>query len=120
MKKFVGLLFAINLLLVNSANAQSTTAKTFTNSGWFDGIKMTSKESGDYGGMSVYLTESDGQMYALVTISEGMPLDPVLVEAKVSGKDMRTVEFKYSSPSYGRDLNLKGTILANGLRLAGY
>src|SRR5205823_1504006 len=56
----------------------------------------------------------------LVTISEGVSIDPVLVEAKISGKDMRTVEFKYSSPSYGRDLNLKGTILANGLRLGGY
>ncbi len=119
MKKSVVLFFAISLFLVVSANAQNL-AKTFTNSGWFDGIKMTSKESGDYGGMSVYLTESDGKMYALVTVSEGMPLDPVLVEANVTGKGMRTVDFKYSSPSYGRELKLKGTILANGLRLGGY
>ena len=94
--------------------------KPFTNTGFYDGITMTSKESGDYGGISVYLTESDGDTYALVTVSEGMPLDPVLVPVKVSGKGMRTVEFTYNSPAYSRELKLKGTITATRMGLDGY
>lgn len=93
--------------------AAQTVSPKFTTSGYFDGIEMTSEESGDYGGTSVFLTESDGQMYALVMIAEGVPLAPVLVEAKVSGKDMRTVEF--TLPNENGDRKFKGTVSANAL-----
>ena len=104
------------MLFVSSAAAQKATpAKKFTTSGYYDDIEMTSKESGDYGGMSVYLTESDGQMFALVTVAEGAIFEPVLVEAKVSGKDMRTVEFTLGNEN--GDRKIKGTVSAAGLSL---
>lgn len=97
-----------------------TAAKPFTNNGFYNGIEMTSKESGDYGGISVYLTESDGRNYALVTLAEGVSYVPVLVPARITGPEMRTVEFSYRSPTYRRELKLKGTITADGISLTGY
>ena len=121
MKKLIVLGLAASLFLVSSAAGQKKPLKkAFTNTGFFDGIQMTSKESGDYGGISVYLTESDGETFALVTLAEGMPAIPILVPATISGKDMRTVEFTYASPSYDGDLELKGTITASSLKLDGY
>src|SRR5206468_8255499 len=94
--------------------------KPFFTSGFYNGIEMTSKESGDYGGISVYLAQSSDETFALVSIAEGAIMSPVLVPVKVSGKDMRTVEFVYDSPNYGRKLTLKGTVRADGLLLSGY
>jgi len=39
--------------------------------------------------MEVYLTESDGVWFALVTIVEGVLMRLVLVEANVTGKTLR-------------------------------
>jgi len=104
---------AQNYSLTVSITAAPKTAQKFTTSGSFDGIDMTSKESGDYGGTSVYLTESDGQMFALVTVAEGVALPPVLVEAKVTGKEMRTVEF--TLPNDNGERKFKGTVSATAL-----
>ena len=103
-------------LFVVSASAQKApVAKKFTTSGYFDDIDMTSKESGDYCCLSVYLTESDGQMYALITRAEGTIFDPVLVEAKVTGKDMRGIEF--TLPGDNGDRKFKGTVSASAFTL---
>src|SRR5438067_1100319 len=107
-------------VFVTLAQKPGGAAKPFFTSGFYDGIHMTSKESGDYGGISVYLTQSGDQTFALVSIAEGAIMGPVLVPVKVSGKDMRTVEFVYDSPNYGRKLTLKGTVRADGLMLSGY
>ena len=96
-----------------STLSSGKTSQKFPTSGYFDGIEMTSEESGDYGGTSVFLTESDGQMFALVIIAEGVPLTPVLVEAQVSGKDMRTIEF--TLPNENGDRKFKGVVSAKGL-----
>jgi len=111
------LCLAVCLLFVSSVTAQKkvTTAKTFTTSGYFNDIEMTSTESGDYGGMAVYLTESDGQMFALVTVAEGSIGDPVLLEAKVTGKNMRGIEF--TIPNENGDRKYTGTVSATGLTL---
>src|SRR5688572_11549230 len=112
----VGAAFVLILLLsVLSTDAQTKPRKNFTNTGYYDDIKMTSKESGDYGGMSVYLTESDGQMFALVTTAEGAIGTPVLIEAKVTGKDMRNIEF--TLPNDNGPRRFTGTISAAGLTL---
>jgi hypothetical protein len=118
MKKKLVLCLAVSLFFVLSASAQKTSgSQKFTTSGFYNGIEMTSKESGDYGGTAVYLTESDGQLYALVMTAEGAIFDPVLVEAKQSGKDMRTVEF--TLPGENGDRKFKGTVSAAGLKLDG-
>lgn len=87
----------------------------FTTSGYFNGIKMTSAESGDYGGMSVYLTESDGTLYVLVTEAEGSIKTPVLVTAKVTGKDMRGIEFTLPGDNGARKFS--GTVTDKNLVL---
>jgi hypothetical protein len=48
---------------------------------------------GDYGGMEVYLTESDGQTFGLVTEAQGVIGKPVLVDVKVTGKLYNHLEF---------------------------
>lgn len=107
------LILTVCLTFFLSATGQNK--PKFTTSGYYDDIRMTSKESGDYGGMSVYLTESDGQMFALVTVAEGAIGNPVLVEAKVTGKDMRGIEF--TLPNENGDRKFTGTVSAAGLSL---
>jgi hypothetical protein len=107
------LLLAI-LLMSLSASAQK--ARSFYTSGYYEGIQMTSKESGDYGGISVYLTQTANDTYALVTEAEGAIFNPKLVPVKVSGKDMRTIEF--TLPRDNGDRKFKGTVTAAGLKLS--
>src|SRR5438128_6161326 len=110
------LCFVICLFLVSAVPAQKKpVAKTFTTSGFYNEIEMTSKESGDYGGISVFLTQSDTQTFALVTVAAGAIFDPVLVEAKVTGKDMRTIEF--TLPNENGNRKFTGTVSATGLTL---
>jgi hypothetical protein len=99
--------------------AAETTSQKFTTSGFYQGIGLSSEESGDYYGINVYLTESDGQLFALVLTAEGGFSTPKLVEAKVSGKDMRTVEFTLPNENNG-DRKLKGTVSAKNLTLDDY
>jgi len=102
--------------VVSSATAQKKPAvKKFTTSGYFEGIEMTSKESGDYGGTSVYLTQSDTDTFALVTTAEGSIFDPVLVKATMSSKDSRTI--KFSLPNDNSERIFKGTVSAAALTL---
>lgn len=110
------LFVAVCMFFVTSAMAQKTAgAKKFTTTGFYNDIKMTSTESGDYGGISVYLTESDGQMFALVTVAEGAIFEPVLLEARVTGKDMRGIEF--TLPNENGNRKFTGTVTATGLTL---
>lgn len=82
---------AFCLLTVSAAPAQQgSKSKAFHTEGVFSSI--TAGEGGDYGGMQVYLTDSDGQFYALVTIAQGVLLPPVLVKAQVD-VEKRTVAF---------------------------
>jgi hypothetical protein len=87
-------------------------AKTFYTNGTFSDIKAG--EGGDYGGMEVYLTDSDGQFYAVVTIAEGVLLPPVLVKAQVV-VDSRKIEF--SLPNEGGARKFTGQVTADGLTL---
>src|SRR5918997_2452386 len=90
------LCIAFCLLTASVASAQKKDAKSkpFHTEGVFSNI--TAGEGGDYGGMQVYLTDSDGQFYATVTIAEGVLMPPVLVKAKVQVEE-RKVEFTLSS-----------------------
>jgi hypothetical protein len=102
-------------LLFTPAAAQKgarATAKTFYTEGVFSDIKAG--EGGDYGGMQVYLTDSDGQFYAVVTVAEGVLHPPVLVKAQVD-IDSRKVEF--SLPGEGGARKFKGQVTAGGLTL---
>lgn len=112
-KSLLGLMLC--LLFVSAVTAQKKPAQKFTTSGFYNGIEMTSAESGDYGGLAVYLTESDGQLFALVTKAEGTIFNPVLVEAKVTTKDMRGIEF--TLPNENGDRKYKGTVSSTGLTL---
>jgi hypothetical protein len=87
-------------------------AKTFYTEGTFSDIKAG--EGGDYGGMQVYLTDSDGQFYALVTVAEGVLLPPVLVKAQVD-IDSRKIEFGLPTENGAR--KFKGQVTADGLTL---
>lgn len=111
--KTISLLLAI-LTLSLTASAQK--AKSFYTSGYYNGIQMTSKESGDYGGISVYLTQTANDTYALVTEAQGAIFDPKLVPVKVSGKDMRTIEF--TLPGDDGERKFKGTVTATALKLS--
>jgi len=111
----LALCFTLLLLLAAPAPAQKgagAKSKTFYTEGTFSDIKAG--EGGDYGGMQVYLTDSDGQFYALVTIAEGVLLPPVLVKAQVD-VDSRKVEF--SLPNEGGARKFTGQVTADGLTL---
>ena len=101
------------LLMVSIAVAQkSSKSKAFHTEGVFSSIKVG--PGGDYGGMQIYLTDSDGQFYATVTMAEGVLLPPVLVKAQVQ-VDERKIEF--TLPGEGSSRTFKGTVSAAGLTL---
>jgi hypothetical protein len=117
MKKILVLCLTISLFFVFSVEAQKKKAapKPFPTSGEFHNITV-GKESGDLGGTSIYLTQSDTQTYAVVRTAAGDLSNPVLVPAKISGKNMRTVEFSVLSES-GSERKYKGTVSAAALML---
>ena len=116
MRKLTILCFAMCLILASSAMAMAqkkAVSTKFTTSGNFNGI--TTDENGESGGIAVYLTESDGDMYALVTTAAGVLLLPKLLEVKVTGKDMRGIEF--TLPDENGDRKFKGKVSAAALTL---
>lgn len=115
----VAILSAICLVVISSATAQKKpVTKSFYTAGFYNGIEMTSKESGDYGGISIYLAQSANDTFALVTEAQGSIANPVLVKAKMSGKDGRTVEF--TLPDDNGDRKFKGTVTAGGVTINWY
>src|ERR1041384_5738542 len=104
---------AFCLLTVSIASAQhGTKAPAFHTEGVFSNI--TTGPGGDYGGMQIYLTDSDGQFYATVTIAEGVLLPPVLVKVQVQ-TETRKIEFTLPNDDGGRKFT--GTVSADGLKL---
>lgn len=87
-------------------------AKIFYTNGTFSDIKAGA--GGDYGGMEVYLTDSDGQFYAAVTVAEGVLLPPVLVKAQV---DIDSRKIAFSLPTENGARKFAGQVTADGLTL---
>ena len=103
---------AFLLLAASAASAQGgSKSKTFHTEGVFSNI--TAGEGGDYGGMQLYLTDSDGQFYAVVTIAQGVLLPPVLVKAQVD-VDARKVSFTLPGDEPRK---FTGVVTADGLTL---
>ncbi|HEX6182956.1 MAG TPA: hypothetical protein VFZ44_03525 [Pyrinomonadaceae bacterium] len=103
---------AFCLLAASAASAQGgSKAKTFHTEGVFSNI--TAGEGGDYGGMQVYLTDSDGQFYVTVTIAQGVLLPPVLVKAQVD-VEKRAVTFTLPGDEPRK---FTGVVTADGLTL---
>lgn len=86
--------------------------KPFHTEGVFSNI--TAGPGGDYGGMQIYLTDSDGQFYAAVTVARGVLLPPVLVKVKVE-VETRRIEFELLEGEDSRKFT--GTVTAEGLTL---
>jgi hypothetical protein len=107
---------AFCLTAVSAASAQQgSKAKTFHTEGVFSNI--TAGEGGDYGGMQVYLTDSDGQFYVAVTIAEGVLLPPMLVKAQVD-VEKRTVAFTLPGDGDGGGgRKFTGVVTADALTL---
>jgi hypothetical protein len=104
---------ALCLSAFHAASAQrGAQSKTFHTEGVFSNIAMT--EGGDYAGMQVYLTDSDGQFYATVTVAQGVLLPPVLVKVKAQ-VEARKIEFEI--PSGDSTRKFTGTISADALTL---
>ncbi|HVF68455.1 MAG TPA: hypothetical protein VM914_12365 [Pyrinomonadaceae bacterium] len=104
---------ALCLLACSVAQAQKSSGqKTFHTEGVFGNI--TAGEGGDYGGMQVYLTDSDGQFYATVTIAQGVLLPPVLVKVKA---EVETRKIEFELPGGDAPRKFKGTVTAEGLTL---
>ena len=99
------------LLAVPVAPAQQG-ADTFPTEGVFGNI--AAGPGGDYGGMQIYLTDSDGQFYAAVTVAEGVLLPPVLVKVDVQVEE-RKIEF--TLPGDGAR-KFTGVVSADGLTLS--
>jgi hypothetical protein len=100
------------LLAVSAASAQSSQkSKTFHTEGVFSNI--TAGEGGDYGGMQVYLTDSDGQFYAAVTVAQGVLLPPVLVKVQV---DVEARKISFTLPG-DEPRKFAGVVTADGLTL---
>lgn len=91
---------------------QGAKSQTFHTEGVYSDIAVG--EGGDYGGMQVYLTDSDGQFYAAVTVAEGVLLPPVLVKVQVQVEE-RKLEF--TLPGEGGGRKFTGTVTADGLTL---
>lgn len=104
---------AFCLLAVPVASAQQVAqSQSFHTEGTFSSI--TAGSGGDYGGMQIYLTDSDGQFYAAVTIAEGVLLPPVLVKVQVQVEE-RKIEFEL--PGEDGPRKFTGTVSADGLTL---
>jgi hypothetical protein len=102
------------LTTLSSAYAQkSSKPAAFHTEGVFSNI--TAGEGGDYGGMQIYLTDSDGQFYATVTIAQGVLLPPVLVKVKAQVEE-RKIEFEL--PGGDGPRKFTGTVTAQGLALS--
>lgn len=100
------------LLASSIATAQGGRSRIFHTEGTFSNI--TAGTGGDYGGMQIYLTDSDGQFYATVTIAEGVLLPPVLVKVQA---DIEKRKIEFTLPSENGSRKFTGTISANGLTL---
>lgn len=101
------------LLAVSTASAQrASKSESFHTEGVFSNI--AAGPEGDYGGMQVYLTDSDGQFYATVTIAQGVLLPPVLVKVRVQ-VEQRKIEFTLPDGEGSRKFT--GTVSADGLTL---
>jgi hypothetical protein len=104
---------ALYLLSVSVTPAQQgAKPESFHTEGTFSNI--TAGPSGDYGGMQIYLTDSDGQFYAAVTIAEGVLLPPALVKVEVQIEE-RKIEF--ALPGENGPRKFTGTVSADGLTL---
>ena len=106
------LLCALCALVSSGASAQKK-PKTFHTEGVFGNI--TAGEGGDYAGMQIYLTDSDGQFYATVTIAEGVLLPPVLVKVKAQIEE-RKIEFELPGGDGARKFT--GIVTADALTLS--
>lgn len=104
--------FCLPTVSVASAQ-QGAKSKAFHTEGTFSNITVGS--GGDYGGMQIYLTDSDGQFYAAVTIAEGVLLPPVLVKVQVQIEE-RKIEFLL--PGADGTRKFTGTVSADGLTLS--
>ncbi len=73
-------------------------------------------ESGDLGGLKVIIlsgqAEGDTQYYAVVQFAEGLPEEPVMVKAKVSGANV-----SFATGAGGDAIRFSGTATTAGLRL---
>jgi hypothetical protein len=106
-------LFCLSLASLTSAQqSKSSKAQSFNTSGTFSSITAT--DGGDYVGMEIYLTDSDGQFYATVTIAQGVLLPPVLVKVQMQ-VEARKLEF--TLPGQDGSRKFTGTVAANGLTL---
>jgi hypothetical protein len=106
------LCFVCCLLAFSIATAQGGKSRAFHTEGTFSNI--TAGPGGDYGGMQVYLTDSDGQFYATVTLAEGVLLAPVLVKVQA---DIEKRKIEFTLPSENGARKFTGTVSANGLTL---
>lgn len=103
---------ALFLPAASAASAQGgAKSKAFHTEGVFSNI--AAGEGGDYGGMQVYLTDSDGQFYAVVTVAQGVLLPPVLVKAQV---DVDTRKVSFTLPG-DEPRKFTGVVTAAGLTL---
>jgi len=101
--------------LASLASAQQSRpgkAQPFNTSGTYSDI--TAGEGGDYGGIEIYLTDSDGQFYATVTIAEGVLLPPVLAKAQVQ---IEARKIAFTLPGENGSRKFTGTVSASGLTL---
>ena len=104
---------ALGLLTAPVAPAQQgAKSKSFHTEGVFSNI--TVGPGGDYGGMQIYLTDSDGQFYAVVTVAQGVLLPPVLVKVQVQIEERRIA---FALPGEDGSRKFTGTVTANGLSL---
>jgi hypothetical protein len=106
------LCFACCLIAFSIATAQGAKSRTFHTEGTFSNI--TTGPGGDYGGLQVYLTDSDGQFYATVTLAEGVLLPPVLVKVQA---DIEKRRIQFTLPGENGARKFTGTVSANGLTL---
>ena len=95
-----------------AAAQQAAKSESFHTEGVFSDI--TAGEGGDYGGMQVYLTDSDGQFYAAVTVAQGVLLPPVLVKVEV---DVESRKLAFTLPGEGGGRKFTGVVAADGLTL---
>ena len=94
------------------AGDQGGESKPFHTEGTFSNI--TAGPGGDYGGIKVYLTDSDGDFYATVTIAEGVLRPPVLVKVQAQVEERKIA---FALPRPGGQRKFTGVVTADGLTL---
>ena len=111
MKKTLTLKLLTAIILCGFASILQSSAQSTASyiPGFYTDMEV-SPESGDVGGIEIFIFDSYHGPYVVFTLAEGEPQFPVLVQAKLDGNKL---SFKVGDATYSGQFTPKGLKLVN-------